>query len=69
MHNYTIVWDKEQLLWIIDGNVERTVPYAPAGQYPQTPSMLKFGIWAGGDSTEPEGTIKWAGGETDWSKG
>lgn len=30
---------------------------------------MKFGIWAGGDSTEPAGTIKWAGGPTDWTKG
>lgn len=69
MHNYTINWDKTQLQWIIDGTVARTVPYAAAGQYPQTPSILKFGIWAGGDASEPEGTITWAGGKTDWSKG
>lgn len=69
MHNYTINWTKEQLEWIIDGTVARTVPYAASGQYPQTPSILKFGIWAGGDSSEPNGTIEWAGGLTDWSKG
>ncbi|KAK4542392.1 hypothetical protein LTR36_006849 [Oleoguttula mirabilis] len=68
-HNYTINWTKEQLEWIIDGTVARTVPYAASGLYPQTPSMLKFGIWAGGDSSEPNGTIEWAGGLTDWSKG
>ncbi|KAK5126227.1 hypothetical protein LTR85_010462 [Meristemomyces frigidus] len=69
MHNYTINWTKAQLEWIIDGTVARTVPYAASGQYPQTPSILKFGIWAGGDSSEPNGTITWAGGLADWSKG
>ncbi|EMC99972.1 glycoside hydrolase family 16 protein [Baudoinia panamericana UAMH 10762] len=69
MHNYTIVWSQEQIQWIVDGNVSRIVPYAAPHQYPQTPSILKFGIWAGGDATEPEGTIQWAGGKTDWSKG
>ncbi|KAK5159560.1 hypothetical protein LTS14_002702 [Recurvomyces mirabilis] len=68
LHNYTIVWTKDQLQWIIDGNVARTVPYAEPGQYPQTPSKLKFGIWAGGDSPQP-GTVAWAGGKVDWTKG
>lgn len=36
--------------------------------FPQTPSKIKIGIWAGGDSTNGEGTIEWAGGETDFSK-
>ncbi|KAK5133041.1 hypothetical protein LTR08_008246 [Meristemomyces frigidus] len=69
LHNYTINWTQKELQWIIDDSVARTVPYAPSGQYPQTPSILKLGIWAGGDSTEPNGTIEWAGGLTDWSKG
>ena len=69
MHNYTINWTQQQLEWIIDGTSARTVPYDSPGQYPQTPSFLKFGIWAGGDATQPEGTRTWAGGATDWSKG
>jgi len=69
MHNYTLAWSQGQLVWFIDGTAVRMVPYDVAGKYPQTPSFLKFGIWAGGDSTEAEGTITWAGGKTDWSKG
>ncbi|KAF2769031.1 concanavalin A-like lectin/glucanase [Teratosphaeria nubilosa] len=68
-HNYTIAWSSTGLQWYIDGQVGRDLPYARPGQYPQTPSRLKFGIWAGGDSTEPEGTREWAGGDTDWSQG
>ncbi|KAK0289068.1 hypothetical protein LTR35_000443 [Friedmanniomyces endolithicus] len=69
LHNYTIVWTADKLQWIIDGTVARTLPYAKPGRYPQTPCMMKFGIWAGGDSKQPEGTIVWAGGKTDWTKG
>jgi hypothetical protein len=29
---------------------------------------VRIGIWAGGDPTNAEGTIEWAGGETDYSK-
>ena len=69
MHNYTILWSEEQIEWIIDGTSARTIKSAAPEQYPQTPSKLKYGIWAGGDSTQPNGTIEWAGGPTDWSKG
>jgi beta-glucanase (GH16 family) len=69
MHNYTIVWGSDQLQWIIDGSVARQLSYAEPGQYPQTPARIKFGIWAGGDSSEPEGTREWAGGNTTWSDG
>lgn len=69
IHNYTINWTPQNLQWILDGQVVRSVGYEEAGQWPQTPSFLKFGIWAGGDPTEPKGTIAWAGGPTDYSKG
>ena len=47
----------------------RTLDYddAVSGKnYPQTPMRVKLGIWAGGDSGNDEGTIEWAGGETDY---
>lgn len=68
-HNYTVNWSQDQLQWILDGNVVRTIPGAGPGEYPQTPSYLKFGIWAGGDPTLPQGTIDWAGGKTDYKQG
>lgn len=70
VHNYTVVWNQDQLEWILDGESVRTAPYQEAGLWPQTPSYLKFGIWAAGDKeTQPKGTVKWAGGETDWDQG
>ncbi|TDZ33627.1 putative glycosidase crf1 [Colletotrichum spinosum] len=70
-HNYTIDWSKEAVLWYIDGALVRTLNYADAlgGQnFPQTPSRLRLGIWAGGDPDNDKGTITWAGGETDYTK-
>ena len=69
MHNYTIVWSAEQIEWFVDGQSVRIMPYTDPGVYPQTPSYVKFGIWAGGDQSQPEGTREWAGGNVSWSKG
>ena len=71
-HNYTCVWTKEKLDWYIDDELIRTLLYEEANEgknYPQTPMKLSLGIWAGGDPTLPEGTIAWAGGETDYDAG
>ncbi|KAF5248248.1 hypothetical protein FANTH_6041 [Fusarium anthophilum] len=71
-HNYTIHWTKESCQWYINGVAVRTVNYADAlggENYPQTPMRVKLGIWAGGDPDNAEGTIEWAGGETDYSAG
>lgn len=70
MHTYALEWTKDALTWIIDGKEVRTLAYADANggnNYPQTPSNVRIGIWAGGDS-ENEGTREWAGGKVDYSK-
>ncbi|CAK7204323.1 transglycosylase [Sporothrix eucalyptigena] len=70
--NYTLVWTETQTEWYIDGSLLRTLTYAEAlngKNYPQTPMQIKVGSWAGGDSSNAEGTIEWAGGETDYSDG
>ncbi|KAF5717179.1 murein transglycosylase [Fusarium mundagurra] len=69
-HNYTIHWTKDSCEWYINGVAVRTLNYADAlggENYPQTPMRVKLGIWAGGDPDNAEGTIEWAGGETDYS--
>jgi hypothetical protein len=67
---YTIEWTPEQIVWQIDGTTVRTLEPANAeNQYPQTPMQIKFGSWAGGDPANPQGTIEWARGPTDYSKG
>jgi beta-glucanase (GH16 family) len=68
---YTIVWTATQIVWSINGVTVRvqTAAAADANQYPQTPMQLRFGIWSGGDPSNAPGTIQWAGGQTDYSKG
>lgn len=68
---YTIDWTAKQIVWYIDGQVVRvlTPSTAEAGQYPQTPMQIKVGIWAGGDPSNPQGTVSWAGGPTDYTSG
>ncbi|CCU77409.1 beta-glucosidase/glycosyl hydrolase family 16/cell wall glucanase [Blumeria hordei DH14] len=71
-HNYSIHWTSEKLEWWIDSNLIRTLPYAEANgghNYPQTPATVRLGIWPGGDKANNAGTIDWAGGLTDFSKG
>ncbi|KAI1334658.1 glycoside hydrolase family 16 protein [Xylariaceae sp. FL0016] len=71
-HNYTTTWTADKMEWYIDGAIVRTLLPADANNtdnYPQTPMKLSLGIWAGGDSDQPKGTIEWAGGVTDYSKG
>lgn len=69
-HTYTIEWSPKSVSWAIDGNTVRTLNYADAkggSRFPQTPARLRLGIWAGGDSDNEQGTIEWAGGQTDYS--
>ncbi|CAG8223013.1 unnamed protein product [Penicillium salamii] len=70
-HTYSIDWTSTQIVWAINGKTVRvlTPQSANEGMYPQTPMMVKVGAWAGGDSNNPQGTIDWAGGTTDYSQG
>ncbi|KAL5092076.1 hypothetical protein Trisim1_002461 [Trichoderma cf. simile WF8] len=69
---YTIDWTQDRIVWTAGNSVLRTLTQAnaEANQYPQTPMQIKFGSWAGGDpSTNAPGTVQWAQGPTDFSKG
>ncbi|ETN39939.1 uncharacterized protein HMPREF1541_06166 [Cyphellophora europaea CBS 101466] len=70
-HTYAIDWTADQIVWSIDGTTVRVLEAnnAENGDYPQTPMQIKIGSWAGGDSGNPQGTIDWAGGLTDYSAG
>ncbi|KAH7088050.1 concanavalin A-like lectin/glucanase domain-containing protein [Paraphoma chrysanthemicola] len=71
-HNYTITWTSSAITWYVDNAAIRTLNYADAlggKNYPQTPMNVRIGIWAGGDSSNSEGTIEWAGGETNYDNG
>ncbi|KAL4994885.1 concanavalin A-like lectin/glucanase domain-containing protein [Aspergillus recurvatus] len=71
-HTYGISWTASKTEWYVDGTLVRTLNYADAvdgTNYPQTPMRVRIGIWAGGDPDNSEGTIEWAGGETDYTAG
>ncbi|OJJ60005.1 hypothetical protein ASPSYDRAFT_149087 [Aspergillus sydowii CBS 593.65] len=70
-HTYTIDWTNSHIVWQIDGKTVRvlTPDSAESNQYPQTPMMVRIGVWAGGDPNNAEGTIQWAGGKTDYTAG
>ncbi|TVY85485.1 putative extracellular glycosidase [Lachnellula suecica] len=68
---YTVEWTQDQITWSVGNSVVRvlTPATADANQYPQTPMRVKFGSWSGGDPSNAAGTIAWARGPTDYSKG
>lgn len=67
---YTIDWTPSQIVWQIDGVTVRTLEPANANnQYPQSPAQIKIGAWSGGDPANAPGTIEWARGPTDYTKG
>ncbi|MCO5549574.1 hypothetical protein L7F22_003046 [Adiantum nelumboides] len=67
-HTYGLNWQQNQLQWSIDGKVVRTVTRNQAGtNYPRSPSRIQISVWAGGNSTNPQGVIDWSGGAIDWT--
>ncbi|KAL9531004.1 putative extracellular glycosidase [Sphaerulina musiva] len=69
-HTYTVEWTKDQIVWSINDKTVRVLNAGEAqGQYPQTPMQLKLGSWAGGDPSNSEGTISWAGGAVNYAAG
>ena len=72
-HNYTIDWTKDWTKWYLDGKELRTLNFGDAlggKNYPQTPMNVRLSVWAAGDKNNNDpGVVKWAKGETDFSKG
>lgn len=73
-HDYELDWSPEQLTWSIDGKVLRTLKKSDTWNetanrysYPQSPSRVQLSLWPAGLSTNPQGTINWAGGEINWN--
>lgn len=69
--NYTTLYNSDQIEWYIEDKLVRTLPRAEASPsenyYPQTPMVIRMGVWAGGDPKKnAKGTVEWAGGEVNW---
>lgn len=75
-NTYVIDWNADRIIWSINGVALRTLYAANAdvdssgrSEYPQTPMQIKIGAWAGGDPSNPSGTITWAGGQINYADG
>lgn len=69
-HTYTIDWTQDRIVWQINGQTVRVLEEGDAhGQFPQSPCQFKIGAWSGGDPGNPEGTIGWSRGPTDYTQG
>lgn len=73
-HTYEIDWTPDQVQWIIDGEVMRTLKKSDTWneeksryQFPQSPARLQMSIWPAGLPSAAQGTIDWAGGVIDWN--
>ncbi|KAL8343438.1 hypothetical protein RB598_004671 [Gaeumannomyces tritici] len=73
VHTYSIDWTPERTDWLIDGHLVNTRLAADAEKdgdpFPQTPSRVQFGVWAGGDPSNGRDVVDWAGGQTDTQGG
>lgn len=72
-HYYEIDWQEDEIQWLIDGDVVRTLKKDDTWNsttdrydFPQTPSRVQFSLWPGGSTLNGLGTIEWAGGEINW---
>lgn len=69
-NTYSVLWTSQQLQWLINDQVVRTLTYDDAdggNTYPQTPMQVKLGTWVGGCTSCAKGTVEWAGGYADMS--
>jgi beta-glucanase (GH16 family) len=73
-HTYTVDWSPDELNWLVDGKVLRTLKKsdtwnatANAWAYPQTPARIELSLWPAGLASNGDGTVDWAGGLVDWS--
>ena len=59
---YRLVWTPESYEWWFNGVRLRTLLKSNTTKFPDSPSLVQFGIWKAPNS-------RWAGNGTDWSKG
>ncbi|QRV91402.1 glycoside hydrolase family 16 protein [Ceratobasidium sp. AG-Ba] len=72
-HNYTIDWQEDELNWLIDGNVVRTLK-RPIPCLPQSlvvtstlpPLRASNSVCGPGIESSAPGTVEWAGGMINW---
>ncbi|KAJ7185785.1 glycoside hydrolase family 16 protein [Mycena filopes] len=71
-HDYTIDWQQDQLNFLIDGKVVRTIKKSDTmangvAEYPSTPARIQLSIWPAGTASSAAGTVQWSGGLIDYN--
>lgn len=61
-YNYRLVWTPETYEWWFNGFRLRTLFKSNTTKFPDSPSLVQFGIWKAPNS-------QWAGNGTNWSNG
>jgi len=66
-HDYTIDWQPDQLTWLVDNKVVRTLKRSDTvvngvAQYPTTPARIQLSLWPAGTASSAAGTVQWSGG-------
>lgn len=67
-HTYAVEWTPEHVVWYLNGQERRVIRRDNPQGMPSSPMRLTFSLWAGGDPSNKEGTIQWAGGPTDYAQ-
>lgn len=68
-HRYGVEWTPNGVVFSLDGKILRAISRSNKYGFPSSPMSIKFSLWAGGNDDNTPGTIAWAGGKTDYSKG
>lgn len=67
-HKYAVEWTPEKVEWYLNGARVRVLKRDDPQGMPSSPMRLTFSLWAGGDPSNKEGTILWAGGSTNYAE-
>ncbi|CAH6723041.1 extracellular glycosidase Crh11p [[Candida] jaroonii] len=65
-NRYTVEWTPESIKWWCNEQLIRVLEKDNDYGIPRSPMAIKLSLWAGGDPSNAEGTILWAGGLSDY---
>ena len=63
---YGVEWTPERIVWKLNDKTVRELTKNNPHGFPSSPMRVSLSLWAGGDYENDQGTIDWAGGNTDY---
>jgi len=63
---YGVEWTPERIVWKLNDKTVRELTKNNPHGFPSSPMRVSLSLWAGGDYENAQGTIDWAGGNTDY---